>query len=94
MNAQNAKFYMVRGMTDATINSFEAVGKNPLKARRFWGFLILTLEIGDLMTGDPLSLNGAFKIALWLSGSGLIVWGALAAKQRLTWRMWRSHRDA
>ena len=73
---------------------FEDEGKNPLKAKRFWGFLILFLELGVLVTGDPLSVNGAFKIALWLSGSGLIVWGALSAKQRLTWRLWRLRGDA
>lgn len=63
--------------------------KNPLKSRRFWGFTILTLEIADLITGDPLSLNGGIKILLWLSGSGLVIWGALDAKQKLTWRLWK-----
>ena len=75
--------------------TFGTEGKNPLKARRFWGFVILSLEIADLATGDPLSLNGSIKVVLWfLTGSGLMIWGALAAKERLTWQFWRRlHND-
>lgn len=59
--------------------------KSPLASRRIWGCTVLALEIADLATGDPLSLNGAVKLALWSCGSGLLIWGWLARQRKLVW---------
>lgn len=67
---------------------YSTEGKNPLKSKRFWGFIIVSLEIADLITGNPLSLNGFVKISLWILGSGLMIWGEITAEHRLNFGTW------
>lgn len=41
-----------------------------------WGlFILAAFELADIATGDPFSLNGAIKMVLWASGTGLVLWG-------------------
>lgn len=83
MPPEVAELYMVRKM-DKTA---EPVSKWPFQSVTMLGLAILIFEIGDLLTGDPLSLNGAFKVGRWLLplGAGLVAWGRSKAIKPLKW---------
>lgn len=88
LNARTARFFLLAVMMATTDNSF-IDRKNVLRSKRFWGFAIVALEIAEILTGDPLSLNGYLKWILFLSGSGLWLWGEIVASMPLGFRMWR-----
>ena len=88
LTAQTAKLHVVRGLMTEQTNDAIALPKNPLKSRRFWGFVVVALEIAEILSGDPLSLNGYIKWILFASGSGLWLWGELMAVQPIGFKIW------
>ena len=67
----------------------ETTRKNPLKSKRFWGFFFVAMDVLEILTGDPLSLNGAVKWILFCSGSGLWLWGELVATCGIGFGVWQ-----
>lgn len=59
-------------------------GKNPLRSRTIWGAALLSgLNIADILTGDPWSVNGAVKWSTLLLGAALAFVGRWQAETKL-----------
>ena len=80
---------MVTTMIATTATETFKTRKNVLMSKRFWGFVIVALEIVEILSGDPFSLNGYVKWILFCSGSGLWLWGELVATMPLGFKVWR-----
>lgn len=73
-------------MQTNTTNANKAEGKNPIASWTIWGGVVLSaLNIADILTGDPWSLNGAVKWAGLVLGAVLVFAGRSRAERRLRW---------
>lgn len=73
-------------MEKNTIAPKKPEGKNPLRSRTIWGVMILSaLNVADILTGDPWSVNGGVKWATLLIGALLGLIGRWQADKKLNW---------
>ncbi|MEO0884679.1 MAG: hypothetical protein AAFY54_01945 [Cyanobacteria bacterium J06648_10] len=56
-----------------------------LSSTMLGGVLLSGLDIADILTGDPWSLNGAIKWAGLILGAALVFVGRWRASKRLSW---------